>query len=40
MKQKKKETVCYRIERVFLKKVGDREMIKRMIRSHKEDKNI
>ncbi len=40
MKKKDKEKVCYIIEREFLKKVADREMIKRMIRSHGEDKKI
>lgn len=40
MKKKEQEAVCYIIEREFLKKVTDREMIKRMIRSHGEDKKI
>ena len=40
MKRKKKEAVCYTIEREFLKKVADGEMIKRMIRSHRKKKRI
>lgn len=40
MKHEKKEVICYIIEREYLEKITDEELIKRIIQSHAEEKEL